>query len=385
MKNQINFNLQIPFDGHVVNDEKKLKELFGDEYESLVKLENDLKGIDPNYFGKGIPFVTEGFFFKYPEGVKDKIWMITTTGEWKYILKSDFENQVNQGKFDGLPMHRGHTNYPEDQTEFKEPFGSSIKTEIKTQEGGYGYYYILPSEGKLRKDLAASATMGFQKAPLRDLSSQFISFALKNDPERIVEIDPSSIDLVYKTKAFMKGSGFQAIIANQKPNIEEENIMERKDVLNSLTIEEMQSNENAKALIAKMQEDARKGYVRKEDIVKTIEEDSDLRGEVVKCQKVVDDLKSVDAALKKKKDDFEKKGLEFLQQKNIPEEKAKSLIAEFGENMDYDPVKLQDWYAKTEKLGFQFKDKGNSNGEETQTQDHPGISEKALIDHLNSL
>jgi hypothetical protein len=53
--------------------------------------------------------------------------------------------------------------------------------------------------------------------------------------------------------------------------------------------------------------------------------------------------------------------------------------------MDYDPVKLQDWYAKTEKLGFQFKDKGNSNGEETQTQDHPGISEKALIDHLNSL
>jgi len=73
MNNQLLFNMQVTFNGAVVSDESKLKELFGKEYDSLIKLEADIKAIDPNYYGDGKPFVLEGFFFKYPDKVEDKI------------------------------------------------------------------------------------------------------------------------------------------------------------------------------------------------------------------------------------------------------------------------------------------------------------------------
>jgi len=385
MKNQMLYIMQMPFTGGVVKDESKLRSLFGGQYDEAVAFEQQLKESDPTYFGEGKPFVVAGYFLKYQDPSSDKLNFTATDGTKTFMWKKDFEQQVKDGEFNGVPMHKGHTSYPEKPNDFKEPFGSVLKSEAR-QEGAYGYYFIFASESKLRKDIANSQAIGYDRAPLRDLSSQFGASEYDSENNQIIKIRATSVDLVYKKLAAMPGSGFQSIIANQKSN-EEDKTMERKEFFKTLTIDELKGDENGKAIVAKLQVDAREGYIKndKTEIVKVITNSQDVRAEVVKCQSVIDDIKSADTKLQDKKTDFEKKGLEFLNQKDIPEEQGKKIIAEMGEGMNYEIAKLQTWYDRSEKLGFTFQEKGVSTGVESEKQKKDGIKPEDMLNFIDTL
>jgi len=385
MKNQMLYIMQMPFTGGIIKDEPKLRFLFGDKYDDAVAFEQQLKESDPTYFGEGKPFVVGGYFLKYQDPSSDKLNFTATDGTKTWMWKKDFEQQVKDGEFNGVPMHRGHTSYPENPNDFKDPFGSVLKSEIRT-EGAYGYYFVFASESKLRKDIANSQSIGYDRAPLRDLSSQF--GASEYDPEnnQIIKIKATSVDLVYKKLAAMPGSGFQSIIANQVNN-EEDKTMERKDFMKTLTIDELKGDENGKAIVAKLQENAREGYIKndKTEIVKVITNNQDVRSEVIKCQSVIDDFKAADIKLQEKKTDFDKRGLEFLNQKEIPEEQGKKILAEMGEGMDYDVAKLQSWYDRSVKLGFTFQEKGASTTDDQDKKRKDGIKPENVLNFIDTL
>ncbi len=77
MKNQQLYIMQVPFDGGIIQDETKLRQLFGDKYDEAVSFEQQLKKDDPKYFGDGKPFVVGGYFLKYQEMKEEycKKWM----------------------------------------------------------------------------------------------------------------------------------------------------------------------------------------------------------------------------------------------------------------------------------------------------------------------
>jgi cation transport regulator ChaB len=357
MKNQQLYIMQVPFDGGIIRDETKLRQLFGDKYDDAVSFEQQLKKDDPKYFGEGKPFVVGGYFLKYQEIGAEKLTFIATDGTRNWIYRKDFEQHILSGEFNGLPMHKGHTKYPEDPNEWKEPFGSVLATEVRP-EGAYGYYYIFASESKLRKDISNSRAIGFERAPIRDLSSQFFATEFVEETKQIKKIKATSVDLVYKKLAAMPGSGFESIIANQFNDKEYE--MERIDVLKTLTIDELESCPDTKPLVLKLQEKAREGYVKVEEIVSRIEKDETIRNKVIACQAVIKGVKEADNALATKKTNFEKDGKTFLNQKGISDEDSTKILTDLGENMSYDLVKLQEWYGQAEKLGFKFQSKGSS-------------------------
>ena len=377
MRNQLLFSMQEPFTGGIIRDENLLKELFRDNYQDALAFENEIKESAKNgniqYFGYGVPFVVSGFFLKYQQPGADKLHFISTDGTKTWMYRKDFENQIKAGDFNGVPMHPGHTRYPEDPNDFKQPFGSVLNSVTKN-EGGYGYYYILPSEFKLRMDIAASRSVGFERAPLRDLSSQFVAQEYNPDKNQIKKIKVTSIDLVYKKLAAFPGSGFEFVYANQHK--QEEETMDREEVLKTITLEELSTNEHTKPLVAKLQEQARDGYVKRGEIKKVVESDSAVREEIVKCQTVIDAVQAADKLLTEKIKSFKEQGEAWLKGQGIPEERAKKIVEDQGKELEHDVIKLQNWHKRMNELGINFKNQGISEDDEKNTEKNNGEKQK---------
>ncbi len=367
----------------IVKDEKTLKEIFGDNYDTAVALEQDLQKSDPNYIGDGIPFVAAGIFMAYQQGEEEFLEFPMQTSDGVVMTKmkkSAFELQVNNGDWDGLPMHKGHTSYPSDPHEWKEPFGSTLKA-INTPEGAFAFMYVLPSEPKMRLNIKTGAAIGFDKSPVRDLSAQFLP--VKMQDTEVLKIRPTSVDVVYKKLAAKPGSGFQAIL-NQKNNSMEEK-MDRKELFKTLTVTELKESEHTKPLVLKLQEEAREGYVLRSEIVAKLQNDEVLRKEVAKCPEVVQVVKMQIADTDEKIKKFNKEALSFLtDEKKVEKKKATVMLQKLGEQNEYDLEKFKGFIQTTEDAGLFAFQAGASEGDEDQpkqTGDQPNATQNFIANY----